>query len=136
MALTVASGVDGSVTFVTGHVAKFDSWAARYGQRMNNITGFDSGGYEENLGGLFFGEGSATGHMKYGTTATTGVLSTTAPGLSKVGGTATFQIATGCTISHSTIVSDVNVSSDVNGAARVSFNWRSSSTVTQTWAVT
>jgi hypothetical protein len=131
MALTIASGVDGAVAFLSSHVLKFDTWTGRYGQRVNNITGFDSGGYEENLGGLKFGEGSATGHFKYGTT-------TTAPGsasFSKTGGTATFTVATGCTISHSTIVSDLNISSDVNGAARGSFNWRATGTITETWAV-
>jgi hypothetical protein len=131
MALTIASGVDGSVTFVTGHAAKFDSWTMRAGQRLNNITGFDSGGFEENLGGLKFGEGSCTGHLKYG-------VASSAPGMAtfaKAGGAATFQVATGCTLAATIIVSDGTISSDVNGAARVAYNYRTAGTITETWAV-
>ena len=129
--MATASGVDGSVTFVNTHNAKFDTWTMRAGQRMNNITGFDSGGFEENLGGLKFGEGSATGHNQYG-------VANTAPGMasfSKTGGNATFQVATNCTLASTIIVSDGTISVDVNGASRIAFNYRTSGTITEAWAV-
>ncbi len=132
MALTVASGVDGSFTTVTGHAAKFDTWKLTGGQRLINITGFDSAGFEENIGGLKYGRWEATGFARYGTAAT----STGIQNMSKVGGTATFQVATGCTESATCIVENVEIMQDVNGASRLKFSGVTSGTITEVWALT
>lgn len=131
MAKKYAAGIDGSVTFLSGQNARFDRWEATYSQRAINITGFDSGGDEENQGGIRFGRGSCTGHITYGAASTspgTGALANVATSI-------TLTVATGCTIAHSALCSDIALSSDVNGEARVTFNWLKSGVITETWAV-
>lgn len=128
--MATAVGVNGSVTFVTGHNAKFDRYALTIGQRMINTTGYDSGGFEENTAGLKYGFGKASGHMKYG-------VASSAPGidvLSQTGATSTFQIAVGCTLAATTVIETISINSDVNGEERVDFNFRLSGTITQIWA--
>src|SRR4051812_36467520 len=111
MALQIATGTDGSFTSPTGHNGKFDTWSLNVRQVVNDITGFDSSGYEENIGGLKGADFTATAHFKFDTTTTT-------PGLpTKAGGTATFQVATGCTLAATVIVSAMPMSSNVRGAA-------------------
>jgi hypothetical protein len=127
MALTIASGVDGSFTAPTGHNGKFDTWSLNVRQVVNDITGFDSGGFEENIGGLKGADFTATSHFKYD-------AANTSPGLpTKTGGTATCQVAANCTYSATVIVSATPASSNVRGAAGFALAGRTSGTITLAW---
>ena len=136
MSFGVATGVDGNITFVTGHNAKFDRWEAVYGQRMINISGFDSGGDEEAEGNMRYGRGAATGTMRYGTNPNTANTATAigSATLVRTGQTITLVPGVGCTISHLAIVSEVMPSVDVNGEARVTFNYTKTGPSTETWS--
>jgi hypothetical protein len=129
MALTIAVGYLGNCALPTGHVAKLDRWSGSFGMALIDITGFDSSGFREALGGLRSGAGSATGHAKFDAASTTpGTIAA-----SRSGGAATLTAATGCTITGTMLVSNVSHDVDVNGESRVTFDWAFTSTITVTW---
>ena len=125
-----AVGVNGSVTFISGHNATFDRFDFTQGQRLINTTGFGDT-FESNTAGLKFSRFSAEGTPKYG-------AANTAPGfgdtMTQTGGNTTFQVATNCTVTLTGILTDINVRSDVNGEARLTFNGVGDGAVTQAWA--
>jgi hypothetical protein len=124
-----AVGVNGAVSFITGHAATFDRFDFTQGQRLINTTGFGDT-FESNTAGLKFSRFSAEGTPKYN-------VSSSAPGygttMSQTGGTLTYTVATGCTVSVTGILTDINVRSDVNGEARLTFNGVGDGAVTQVW---
>jgi hypothetical protein len=122
-------GVNGSFTAPTGHTLKFDRWQLNVGQRLINTTGFESAGYEENTGGLKFGQWLASGHFKDN-------ASGSSPGfdaLNGAGGSGTFQVATGCTVAATLIVANIEGTSDVNSEARGTLSGVTSGAITETW---
>jgi hypothetical protein len=123
MAQTVASGVDGNITFATrtGETTtfpqgKFNYWTLVVGQVVNNITGFDSSGWQEYLGGVKFARFGATFHNKFNA-ATTNPFGSTTPAsvLPKMGCNIIFQVAATCTYTTEAIVESYTLGQDVNG---------------------
>lgn len=127
---TVISGVDGSLSFAalrSGVVpgGKFQSWNLGLFQVINNITGFDSGGFMEYLGGCKGASWSAVMHHKFNAGATSPFGANATVGnsdpanainiLPMGGATATFTVASGCTITYVAIIQAHGVSQDVNG---------------------
>jgi hypothetical protein len=126
--MATAVGIDGSVTFVTGHNAKFDRFDLTIGQRLINTTGYGET-YEVNSGGLKFGRFTASGHVKFN-------VATSALGmddLTGTGGSAVFQLASTCTETVTVIIETINVTSDVNGEERVTFSGPTSGAVVEAW---
>jgi hypothetical protein len=146
MAKTVISGVNGSITVGTvttvAETIKFDKYQLTLGQRIMNVTGFDSLGYEQNIAGLKYGRGSATGHFYTGngTAGPGGQLLTQNPL------PVTFYISSNtsalCTESFyntgdattGILVDNVQFSVDVNGETRGTFDFVTSGVCVEAWA--
>jgi hypothetical protein len=120
---TVVSGVDGNLAFValnSGPVpqGKFQSYTLGIGQVINNISGFDSGGWQEFLGGIKGADWSAVLSHKYNAATSNPLGSSTAVDvLPMSGATATFTVATGCTLTMKAIIQRHGIVQDVNGAS-------------------
>lgn len=125
-----AFGSDGDVTFITGHHANFMRWAYGVTQGVVDETGYDSGGWGENKGtGIKRAGFSAMGYPQYNAASTT-------PGLSAItaaGGSITLQVAAGCTIAFTGIISSANVASDLEGQATLSYSGVQTGTPTINW---
>lgn len=128
MAETVAVGVDGSVSFISGHNAVFDSFELMIGQRLVSTTGFGDT-FEEVRGGLKYGSWTCAGKPKFD-------VSSSAPnldGIAGAGGSITLTVATGCTFQFTGVIERGGISSDVNGGARLVYSGVTSGAVTETW---
>jgi hypothetical protein len=128
---TVATGTDGNLSFAalnSGYVpqGKISYWTLGIFQVLNDITGFDSGGYKEYIGGVKGASWGATMSNKMAA-ATTNPFggSTVSDILGKDGATATFTVATAslitgltaCNIVWHVIVQSHTLGQDVNGAS-------------------
>jgi hypothetical protein len=134
MAVQYAVGTDGSLTLPTGVSARINSWQLTLGQAIIPITGFDSARTREVYGGLMFGDFSATGTPKYNLATTNPLpVATTALAFSQAGASATFQVATGCTIAAVAVIGAIPISSDVNGACVIGYSGSLSGAITVTW---
>jgi hypothetical protein len=136
---TVISGSDGNLAFValnSGNVpqGKFQSWSLALYQVINNITGFDSSGFMEFLGGCKGAGWSATLHHKFNAATSSPFGGTTAADIMpKSGATATFTVATGCTIGWGAIIQNHNIVQDVTGDSVSSMSGPCSGTPTLAW---
>jgi hypothetical protein len=129
MPLTIAVGYLGSVTLPSGHAAKVDRWSGSFGMALIDITGFDSLGFREALGGLRSGAGSLTGHAKFDDTATSpGTIAA-----ARAGGTLVLQVAAGCTVTGTALLSNISHDVDVNGESRVTMDFAYTGTITVAW---
>jgi hypothetical protein len=129
MAITDATGVVGDVTLPTGYNVKADTWSLSISQALIPTTGFGDT-YETNVGGLKRGAWSVTGTPQYDAANTNPGINDTvsAPQSGFV-----FQVAPNCTFTCSGIVVNGTASSDVAGAARVSYSGVTSSSVVDAW---
>jgi hypothetical protein len=120
---TVISGVDGNIAFAALNggalpQGKFQSYTLGVGQVINNITGFDSVGWQEFLGGCKGADWSAVMSHKFNASTTNPFGTTTvAEVLPYSGATTTFTIATGCTFLIKAIIQRHGIVQDVNGAS-------------------
>lgn len=139
---TVISGVDGSLSFAALRsglvpVGKIQSWNLGLYQVINNITGFDSGGFMEFLGGCKGASWSAVMHHKYnagGGSPFAATTPTVAADILPMGGmTSTFTVATACTIGWVTIIQAHGVSVDVTGDSVSALSGPCSGTPTLAW---
>jgi hypothetical protein len=129
MATTPATGTDGSVTFITGHNAKFASWTLNISQALVDVTGYDSSGYFQAVGGLKSGSWTVAATLKYdAATHTPG-----ATAMTKNGGAMTLQVASGCTYAFTGIIISAGLSSDVGAGARIVYSGVTSGAITETW---
>lgn len=119
MALTTAFGSDGAVTFITGHHANFTRWAYGVTQGVVDETGYLSGGWAENQGtGIKRAGFSAMGFPQYNATNTDPGPDT----ITAAGGAVVLQVAPGCTISFTGIISSASIASDLEGQATMSYS--------------
>jgi hypothetical protein len=139
---TVISGVDGNLSWAalrSGSVpqGKFQSWNLGIYQVINNITGFDSAGYMEFLGGCKGASWSAVLHHKYNGAAANPLGTTTAAEILPMGGgTATFTVApapAACTIAWTAIIQAHGISQDVTGDSVSAISGPCSGTPTLAW---
>jgi hypothetical protein len=128
---TVATGTDGNLSFAalnSGYVpqGKFSYWTLGIFQVLNDITGFDSAGYKEYIGGVKGASWGATMSNKFGAATTNPFGGTSVSDiLGKDGATATFTVATAalitgltaCNIVWHVIVQSHTLGQDVNGAS-------------------
>ncbi len=130
MALTPATGVDGSVT-LTGHAASFNSWTLNISQALVDVTGYGDT-FAKNVGGLKFGSWTASGTLEYD-------AASTAPAADDLEKTAitdiVFQVAAGCTYTFDGIITSASLSSDVGGGARITFAGVTSDAIVEAWDV-
>lgn len=136
---TVLTGSDGNLSFAalrSGSLpqGKFQSFNIGLYQVINNITGFDSGGYMEFLGGCKGASWSAVLHHKYNAATANPLGSTTALEILPPGGsTATFTLAPGCTIGWATIAQAHGISQDVTGDSVSAVSGPCTGTPTLAW---
>jgi hypothetical protein len=136
---TVVSGVDGALAFAalnSGPIpqGKFQSYSLGVGQVINNISGFDSGGWQEFLGGIKGSDWSAVMSNKFnGANANPFGSSTAVDILPYSGATATFTIAAGCTWLQKAIIARHGIVQDVNGASVSALNGPCSGAPTIVW---
>jgi predicted secreted protein len=129
MASTPATGTDGSVTFITNHDAKFASWTLNISQALVDVTGYDSSGYFQAVGGLKSGSWTVAATLKYDAAS----HNPGATEINKNGGAMVLTVATGCTYSFTGIIISVGLSSDVGAGARVVYSGVTSGTITEAW---
>src|SRR4051812_19376823 len=128
MAQKTAVGVNGVISFITGHVLRFDRYSLAVRQALLPTTAFGDL-FEVNTAGLKSGRFSASGHFVYD-------FATTAPGvasMSQTGGTVTFTIAPGCTEAVTCIIGEIAIENEVAGDARGTYSGVTSGAVTETW---
>lgn len=128
MATTPATGVDGLVSFITGHNASFNSWTLNISQALVDVTAYGDT-YAANIGGLKFGSWTVGATLKYDAAS----HSPNAEVLEKVGGAMTLQVATNCTYAFTGIPTSCSISSDVGGGARVSWAGVTSGAIVEAW---
>lgn len=129
MAITDATGVVGDVTLPAGYAVKADTWSLSISQALVPTTGFGDT-YETNVGGLKRGAWSVTGTPQYNAANTNpGINDSTSDPQSGF----VFQVATNCTFSCSGLLVTGTASSDVAGAARVTYSGVTSGSVTDAW---
>lgn len=130
MALTSASGVNGSVTLPTGKNIKCDTWSLVVSQAQVPTSGFGDT-WATRVGGLKDGAFSFGGTFIYGAanTAPNLVGITTAPE------SIVFQVATNCTFTFSGVITSSGGSDDINGAPRASYSGFTSGSIVEAWAV-
>lgn len=143
---TVISGVDGNLSFAairTGKTpsGKFQSWNLGVFQVINNITGFDSAGHMEYLGGCKGASWSAVMHHTFNNYDPTDLTrgdnpfgTTTAIDILPMGGaTGTFTVAANCTIAWDCIIQAHGISQDVNGDSVSALSGPCTGTPTLAW---
>lgn len=132
MAITIALGLNGACALPAGNYAKIDRWEGNFGQDIHNITGFGDSGNKVFLGGLNYGNFTATGRPMFNVANSKPGYGT---GLTKdpVGATTTLTVASGCTYAGTSIIGNIRPSVDYNGEARITFDGVFSGTITETW---
>jgi hypothetical protein len=128
MATTPATGVDGNVSFISGHTASFNSWTLNISQALVDVTAYGDT-YAANVGGLKFGSWTVGGTLKYDAAS----HSPNAEVLEKTGGAMVLTVAPLCTYSFTGIPTSCSISSDVGGGARVSWAGVTSGAITEAW---
>lgn len=128
MATTPATGVDGNVSFISGHNASFNSWTLTVSQALVDVTAYGDV-YAAHVGGLKFGSWTVGATLKYDAAS----HSPNAEVLEKTGGSMTLQVATNCTYAFTGIPVSCSLSSDVGGGARVTWSGVTSGTITESW---
>jgi hypothetical protein len=128
MAKQTATGIDGSVTFISGHAAKFAAFEFTEGQRLVDTTGFGDT-HETFEGGIQFSSFRVDGIPQFDDTATS-------PGFGAMSGTPaamTLQFAAGCTVAFSGVIESISGSSTAVNDARLMFTGRGSGDITEAW---
>jgi hypothetical protein len=127
MAVTI--GTDGSVTLPTGHNAKLHAWAADFAQTPVETTNYGDSGWRTFRGGLKGGSGAAVAWPFHNeVTSTPGFAA-----ISSTGGSLTLTAATGCTYTGTAIISNIRHDTDIQGNARMTFEFVFTGVITETW---
>ena len=116
------TGNDGNVTFGNDYKLAFNTWSGTLTRASTDVTAFGDDAKRRRLGVLDF-SGSAGGHFISGSTNNDpGGIDMTALNNSD-GFTATFTVASSCTITATVAVSSIGYSVDKNGDSTGTFNF-------------
>jgi hypothetical protein len=132
MPSTVAIGTDGNVTLPSGHAAKLMSWAADFSQAAIETTNYADSGWRTFRGGLKGASGAAVGFPFFDVASSTPGFQVIASG----GGSLTLTAATGCTYTGTAIITNIRHDTDLQGNARITFEFQFTGAITETWDVT
>jgi hypothetical protein len=106
------------------------AWSASLPMDIIETTGFTDT-FETSRGGVFSGSGSASGTLLRGSTGN-------APSAFDVrrrdGVTLTLTADTGCTYSGTALLSNINIGVEKRGEASITFDFRFTGTIAETWA--
>ncbi len=112
------------------HNGRIRAWSATADHEVNDVTGFAQQPWRNRIGGLKSLSGAASGYLEKDASSSapnlTGIASTGAT-------TFTLTAATGCTLTFAGVISQISYGQTVDGVGTVSFNFVSTSTVTETW---
>lgn len=147
MALYIV-GNDGFAHLGSHGYAHFSTWAATFTRTSTPITGFSDTVVRRRLG-ILDATGSAGGHMIYNTSnntptghfiagtdgAATNIMDGHNITLGAIGVSSNGDSAGDgkCGYNITAVISNIAVSSDVNGDATVTFNWEASGAVAEIW---
>ena len=144
MALSTIQGPGGGVTLPTGFVAKIMEWSANVEIRNVETSGFTDNGnttYEPTAIAM---SGSASGTGEYDT-AVTPTLSTTpfptanfgsTPTITGWKGSLTLTAQTGCTYAGTAVFTNVRFARRFDGKLDITFDFKFTGAITETWAST
>jgi predicted secreted protein len=119
---------------LTGYNLRVAEWSGTTVRDVNDCTGFASGQFRENLGGMKVFRGSASGYLEYDATNT--AIGSTMGTADYTGVAFTLTATTGCTITGTAIVSMVGLGTGVNGNGTGSLQFVSTGAFTETWDTT
>lgn len=130
MAKKNIAGVAGNCT-LAGFNAKINSWSGSYVIHDEEVTGFDSGGFDEYEPIGVGMSGSATGTIQYDDTTTTPIPLGLADGSAlAVGDLESAKVAavlteiTGCTWTGTVLMSNVAIVRPAKGKASITFDFK------------
>lgn len=123
-----ASGHTGTATINSVLVKGVESWNIDYTANIIEVTGMDSGGIAEHIGGVTRWSGSITGHYDG---ATGGSLGTVTPGASLTHSLVTNTTA-GKTYAGTAIIESCNPEVSVDGSVRFTINFTGTGALTIT----
>lgn len=133
MALDAITGVEGTLSFLTGHNLFFNTAQLSFGQRIHRVTKFTDTA-EVYKGGIKGGGGSVSGVLMQG------AGSADSPGV-KVSAIAvapasmTIGYASGCSHAFNALVANASMSSDIeNSGNTASYSFTISGDITETWS--
>jgi hypothetical protein len=131
------AGFEGNFA-LTGYNFRVAEWSATVVRDVNDITGFSSGQFRENIGGVKGLRGSASGYLlSDGASTAIGAPMGTADYVGSAF-TLTYTASTRgtCTMTGTAIVSMVGVGTGVNGVGTASIGFVATGAFTETWDVT
>jgi hypothetical protein len=134
MASTVAVGIDGSFTTLSGYNGSYYAWEGEISQAVAEITNYGTN-FRQYRGGVMGMSFTARGNPKFDAATHSPVPdSTDIVNLTKVPGSATLQVATGCTYSGTVIIETTRISTDQRtNDTSLEQSGRFSGQITQTW---
>jgi len=140
MAVKNIAGVGGGVTMPSGFNGKINSWSGTMTQHTEEITGFDSGGFDEHVGVGLGMSGSAAFTGVYDDANSIPMPASFADGaalavgdLLSAQGTLTLTAITGCTFAGAAIVTSISFSRNAKGVLSGTFSFNFTGFITQTW---
>ena len=139
MSVQTIQGLGGAVAMPTGFVAKIGKWTAKFNVEDVDTTGFVDVGYHTHEVVAIGLTGSATGIGEYDSTSSSAATPSPSTGLGATPtlnswkGTITLTAQTGCTYAFTAVIS-MNQDRAWNGALMVTYDFKSSGAITQTWA--
>jgi hypothetical protein len=142
MALTTIQGLAGGVTLPSGFVIKVAEWAADVDITDVETSGFTDAGNRTFEPTAVMMSGSLSGTGEYDSAGTPAVSATpfpttnlgSAPAIASWKGSLTLTATTGCTYSGTAVFTKVSERRKFDGKLEVSYNFKYSGTITQTWA--
>ncbi len=118
------------VTATPIHNGRIRAWSATVDHEVNDVTGFAQAPWRNRIGGLKSLSGAASGYLEKDAT-------NSKPNLANIAsdGTTIFTLtaATNCTLTFAGVISQISYGQTVDGVGTVSFNFVSTSTVTESW---